>query len=163
VTVLAAHGFALTVPRGWDARIRLPVAQSVAAPPSMRTEEVVPMGGTTNPILHATTMMLPAIVGDYGGGAVERLGPHDAFVAIVGFDVEAAKTALFARRGIPTLREANFRPATQQRVLAGASGTQSFFQAANRPYCLYVVVGRHALRRSVIPRCNELLRGLRFT
>lgn len=163
MTVLAAHGFELTVPAGWDARIRRPVAQGVAAPPSMRTDDVVPMGGTTNPILHATTMMLPAVVGDYGGGAVERLGPHDAFVAVVGFDVEASETALFARHGLPVLRDANFRPATQQRMLAGASGTQFFFQAANRPYCLYVVVGRHALRRSVIPRCNELLRDLRFT
>lgn len=163
IASISAHGITLRLPPGWDATISLPAAATIDAPPSMRTSDVVPIGGTTNPMLHAATISMGPLVADYGGGVVERLGRGDAFVALVGFDPAAAATALFRRTGVPKLTERAFRPEVQQRVLPNASGAQVFFQAAGRPFCLYVVVGNHALRRGTIARVNELLGGLAIT
>lgn len=160
MATISAHGLTLRLRPGWDVRIRLPQPGAVLAPPSMRTYEDVPIGGTVNPVLHAATIPLGLNVADYGGGLVERLGSSDAFVGVIGFDPEAVSTALFGRHGVPRLRDSMFRNETQQRVIPGASGSQVFFQAAGRPYCLYVVVGNHALRRRTIGRVNDLLAGL---
>ena len=160
---ISAHGITLRLRPGWDANIRLPSAAAIDAPPSLRTDQVIPIGGTTNAMLHAATVPLGVVVADYGGGVVERLGRTDAFVAVVGFDPEAASTELFRRTGVPRLTDRSFRPEVQQRVLPNASGAQVFFQVAGRPFCLYVVVGNHALRHRTVARVNQLLGGLTIT
>lgn len=158
--VISAHGIALRFLPGWDATIQLAAPSSIDAPPSLRTDEVVPVGGTTNAVLHAATVPLGMVVADYGGGVVERLGRSDAFVAVVGFDPGASSTELFRRSGVPRLTDRSFRPEVQQRVLPNASGAQAFFQVAGRPFCLYAVVGNHALRHRTVARINQLLDGL---
>jgi hypothetical protein len=37
------------------------------------------------------------------------------------------------------------------------SGTQWFFTESGRPFTLYVVLGNHGLRNSLVPRVNSLL------
>jgi hypothetical protein len=144
---LEAHGLAVTPPPGWDARIyRRPV------------------GGVerTYPVLHAATFRLPPNRGDYGDGAVQLMGPDDAFVALVEFGPEAAETALFAARGFPPSFQADDVSRTALQVsLAGHAGVQRWFSTGGRPWCLYGVIGSWDDRRRLVGRVNELVAGIR--
>ena len=145
---LAHHGLEAQLPRGWDGRIfRRPVEEP---------------GGTSNPILHAATVPLPADRGDFGSGAVDLLGTDDAFVALVGYDPEAADTPLFRRQGLPRpLPAAAFSPRKLQRAIRGQAGAQFFFTEGGRAWCLYVVLGSDANRAALLGRVRPLLDGLR--
>jgi hypothetical protein len=54
----------------------------------------------------------------------------------------------------------SFQPYVLRRGLGGQSGTQWFFTEAGRPFTLYVVLGSHARRSSLVPRVNSLLANL---
>jgi hypothetical protein len=87
-----------------------------------------------------------------------------AFIAVVDFGVEAADTPLFAPRGIPRpLTTDRFDPLTLQRTIPGQSGSQQFFTAAGRGFCLYVVLGAHLLRPRLVALVNQTLRTLRIS
>jgi hypothetical protein len=143
--VVSAHGIAVTPPPAWDARIyRRP------AEPQERTF----------PILHAANFPLPHGRGDFGSGAVERMGPKHVLVVLFEYEPEAASTALFARRGIPRPHPDDFSPRALQRTLAGQSGCQYFFSHRGRAFCLYVVLGSHSRRRKLVAEANRLIAGL---
>jgi hypothetical protein len=59
-----------------------------------------------------------------------------------------------------SLTAGNFKSTVLRRGLSGQSGTQWFFTEAGRPFTLYVVLGSHSLRGSLVPRVNQLLRSL---
>jgi hypothetical protein len=139
---VAAYGLTVEVPGGWDVRIsRRPAVD----------------GGTVHPVLHAATFPLPLQRGDFGGGAVELMRGDDVLVVLFEYDREAAATALFARRGTPPLRPAEFSPRQLQRVLPKQSGVQHFFTERGRSFCRYVVLGDHSRRVTLCAAANRLL------
>lgn len=129
---LAAHGIAVDLPEGWEGAI------TTAAPDDPGKAAADPL-----PVLHLATTALPPERGDFGSGAVERLGPDDAFVALLEYGPECAGTALFARQGMPRrLRASWFNRRALQRTIDGQAGLQRFFTHGDRAFCLYVVLGR---------------------
>jgi hypothetical protein len=157
--VLAAHGLAVTLPAGWDGSIRRPAGDA----PTTAEADVGPLG-TTNPVLQAASFPLPAVRGDYGGGAVELMGPTDVFLALVEFDREAAATPLFATVGLRRpLTARSFDRATMHRPLPGHSGHQQFFRTpGGRAFSLYVAIGSHRLRGSSAARADRVLATVRI-
>jgi hypothetical protein len=146
VASLTAHGIAAALPVGFEGRIFVR--------PVVGDEE-------TYPVAHFATFALPADVGDFGSGAVTQMGAADIFVALFEYGPASVGTRLFARQGLPrSLVAANFRTTILRRGISGQSGTQWFFTEAGRPFTLYVVLGSHTLRASLVPRVNELLRSV---
>ena len=142
---IAAHGLALDVPPGWDARIRK-LRQS--------TEQF-----RAHPVLHAADFGLPEERGDFGSGAVEVMLPTHAFVALVEYHPESAATALFSSNVGMTrqLSPDDFSPRQLQRTIRGQAGAQTFFVDGGRAFCLYVVLGSMADRHRAVPRVNAVL------
>jgi hypothetical protein len=148
---MAAVRFAqleLDLPVGWEAR------------GFSRVEDGE--GERTYSVLHVANFALPAQVADYGGGAVERMGPSHVFIALLEFGPESAGTPLFEPTRVPVLERGSFDPGVLHRGLQGQSATQHFFTVKGRPYCLYAVLGDHLLRFRAAPAVNEVLRNLRF-
>jgi hypothetical protein len=151
--VLKAHGLSVTVPVGWDGSITRPEGD-----PSTTDSDDVGRLGTANPVLHVASFALPRVRGDYGGGAVEHMGPTDVFIALVEFDPQAGETPLFSDTSINRpISEGMFSRATMHRPLPGASGHQQFFHTDGRAFGLYVALGAHRLRRTSVPRADRVL------
>ena len=143
---IEAHRIRATVPPGWDARI---------ARRSAKGEPV-----EERPVAHFCTRALPERRGDFGSGAVERLGPDDVLVCLIEYDAASAGSPVFARDGIPRFRSADFSPDSMQRSIPGLCGAQAFFVEAGRPFCAYVVLGSYRGRSQLVPRVNDLLAGV---
>jgi hypothetical protein len=140
---LAGQGIEVYLPDGWEGRIfrRPPVG-----------------GGQTYPVTHFATFPLPADVADFGGGVPASMRPTDIFAVLFEYGQESLGTSLFARTGMPRrLEPSAFHPYTLRRGVGGQSGTQWFFTEQRRPFTLYVVLGSHALRATLVPRVNLLL------
>jgi hypothetical protein len=143
---ITAHGIEAGLPDGFEGRI---FVRAVVG-----DEE-------TFPVAHFATFPLPPDVGDFGSGAVTQMGTTDIFVALFEYGPVSLGTRLFARQGMPrSLTPGNFKTTVLRRGLSGQSGTQWFFTEGGRPFTLYVVLGSHSLRTSLVPRVNELLRSL---
>jgi hypothetical protein len=146
MATLQAHGITAGLPGGFEGRIfrHQPVAPEVACA-----------------VAHFATFALPTDVGDFGGGAVNLMGPDDIFVALFEYGSDSLGTKLFAHRGMPRqLTTAHFLPYVLRRGLVGQSGSQWFFTESDRPFTLYVVLGSHARRSDLVPRVNGLLSGV---
>ena len=140
---LQAHGIELELPAGYEGRI-------------FRRPEAA--GAVSRPVLHVATFPLPAVVADFGAGAVTLMGPSDVFVVLFEYGPESLGTRLFARRGMPrALGPQDFRPFTLRRGIVGQSGTQWFFTEVDRPFTLYAALGRHADRARLAGRVNAVL------
>lgn len=144
MSVVSAYGLSFDVPPGWDAR----VYRRPAAPQE-----------STHPVLHAGNFALPGERGDYGSGAVERMGDGNVFLALLEFHPSASDSALFSRSGRPSSLDPNaFSPGSLQRSLPGQGGTQAFFSDNGRAFCLYVVLGSWAQRGRLVPLASDALR-----
>ncbi|MCW2598870.1 MAG: hypothetical protein JWM02_699 [Frankiales bacterium] len=137
-------GFDITVPPGWH----------VAG----RNRDNVP--GTL--LVHAATVPLPRIRGDFGSGVLPTLDPDDVFVCLFEYDREAVGTALFQSKGVPRPRPSEFDPSAMQWVRPGMSGGQWFFNTSGRAWCLFAVLGSHARRQPGALKVGALLRGVRI-
>ncbi len=142
---IRGHGMALEAPAGWEVRI------------GRRTGDDREPAARSRPVLHAATVALPEVRGDFGGNVTGQLGQHDVFVSLFEYEPEAVRTPLFASRGRPKLRADDFSPAGLQRSIAGQSGRQYFFQESGRAFCLYVVLGSHARRASLLSEVRTVL------
>lgn len=152
---LQQDGLEIDLPPGWEGRI----FTRAVGPVNRRAP-----GEQFRPVLHAGNFALPASPGDFGGGAVELMAGGDVFLAVIDYGPEAAGTPLFAASAVPRrLTPDDFSPATLQRTLPGQSGTQRFFTAAGRGFCLYVVLSAHVLRSRLVPVVNTRLRTLRIS
>ena len=146
MATIDAYGIAASLPGGFEARIFVR--------PSSGNE-------IARPVAQFATFAMPAAVGDFGGGAVTLMGPDDIFCTLFEYGPEALGTPLFRRSGMPrSLGPADFLPYVLRRGLGGQSGTQWFFTESDRPFTLYVVLGSHARRATLVPRVNLLLEGL---
>jgi hypothetical protein len=146
MATIGAYGIEVRLPGGFEGRIFVRPSTG---------EEVA------RPIAQFATFALPAQVGDFGAGAVTLMGPDDIFSTLFEYGPEALGTPLFERQGMPrSLAPSDFLPYVLRRGLGGQSGTQWFFTEAGRPFTLYVVLGSHALRTTLVPRVNALLANL---
>jgi len=154
---LAGHGLAVALPARWEGRLyRRTVGQPGTALRAQPTATGWP-GELSHPVLHLANFALPASRGDYGTGAVERMGPDNLFVALLEFGPDCLGTALYSPRGLPRLTPGQFNPNGMQRRVAGQAGFQHFFTAGNRPFCLYVVIGSHRQAVRLAQQANEVL------
>ena len=155
---LSGHGLSVGLLPQWEARIyrRTVGAQPAATQPYGRAAQPYGTGWPgeiTSPIMHLANFPLPAVRGDYGTGAVERMGAQHIFLALLEFGPDCLGTALYAPVGLPRLTPGQFDPNGLQRRVAGQAGCQHFFTEANRPFCLYVVIGSH---RQAVPLTNQV-------
>lgn len=154
---IAAHGLALAAPPGWDARIRRH-HQPVETPPAGAQVHV-------HPVLHATNFALPEERGDFGSGVVEAMRPGHAFIALLEYHPDNARTALFSSTmGMPRqIDVGDFSPHQLQRTIRGQGGAQFFFVEGGRAFCLYIVLGSMANRAQAVPRLNATLSAMEIT
>ncbi len=148
---LDAHGLSVPLLAGWDIRILQRKEPAVMWDGMNPT----PTGGWVYPMIHAATIPMPPLGGDYGSHVVPLLGPSDIFMAMVEFAPEEAGTALFTP-GMPVLRGAQFNRDAMQRVMPGMSGAQQFFTIQGRAFSLLCVVGSH-LRRNRLAATAQTL------
>lgn len=149
MSVLSSEGITVTLPFGWEGAIG--------------QQSILEDGSVRNAIAHFATFPLPARRGDFGGGAVDLMGPGDAFVALFDYGRASAGTALFAADGPPaTIDAGHFDRSVLQKPLPLQSAVQRFFTAGGRAMCLYVVVGSHIDRAEVLPAINSFLASLRI-
>ncbi len=150
---LEGHGFRAELPARWEGAIAVPDAGRRTLDRGVRP--------ATPPAVHLASFPLPAVRGDYGSGAVERMADDDAFVAVVEYGAADAGTALFAAGPLPRrLQRGAFSPRALQRGLPGQAGLQVFCTEAGRPLCLYVVLGGARRADAVVAEVNAVLAGL---
>ncbi|WP_328295431.1 hypothetical protein OG218_22450 [Kineococcus sp. NBC_00420] len=147
---LDAHGISVEAPQGWEVRI------------TRRSTEGHDPQSHRRPVLHAATVPLPAVRGDFGGGVTGTLGEQDLFVSLFEHDPAASTTALFADTGFPLPELADFAPNRLQRSIPGQAGGQWFFHVGGRAFCLYVVLGSFARRAELFNRLTPLLRSVQL-
>jgi len=156
---IQAHGLRVDPPRGWDGEIYRRTPE--APPPSLAGRSVA--AETTTPILHLANFALPAVRGDYGGGAVERMGRGGIFISLLEHPPAEGASALFSVEGVPwPLAADDFSPDTMQRTIAGQAGHQSFFTHQGRAFCLYVVLGSYRSRALLVREVNAALAAVAF-
>lgn len=148
MTVVSGEGIEVTLPNGWEGVIG--------------SSAQLADGAQRNLVAHFASFPLPAQRGDYGGGAVELMGPQDALVVLFEFGPEAAGSTLFAAEGVPTVNASDFDRTVLQRSISGQSGVQRFFTTVGRAFCLYVVAGSHVDRAEVVPAVSALIGSLRI-
>lgn len=154
---IQAHGLAIDLLAGWDARIRRLAAAATTAVNSV-TSLI-----TVHPVLHAADFALPEKRGDFGSGVVDIMRPTSTFIALVEYHPDNTATALFANAGPPRSISADaFSPHQLQRTIRGQAGVQRFFSAEQRAFCLYVVIGSMANRAQLVPKVNAALAGIRI-
>lgn len=163
-TELAGHGVAVLLPRQWEGRIyqrAVPAAPAASPATASHAAAAGPAyphptgwpGERTHPVMHLANFALPASRGDYGTGAVERMGAAHIFIALLEFGSDCLGTALYEPRGLPRVSAGQFNPNGMQRRVAGQAGFQHFFTERNRPFCLYVVLGSH---RQAVPLTEQV-------
>ncbi len=144
---LEAHGLRIELPRGWSGR-------------SFKR----PAGGAT---LHAGDFQLPFDDGEFGDRSTEVMPAGASFLALTEYQPGAGLEpgqGLFASHRIPTVLDPTaFSPRGLAHPRPGQAGTQHFFTAAGRPFCLYVVVsGPRAERRRQLAVLGHVLRSVRI-
>ena len=146
---VTAPGIRLDLPPGWEAEIDH--GAGVTEPG---------MEPVTTPRVHIANFALPAVRGDFGSGAVEQMIDGDVLVCLLEESSAAVGSRLHEHAGVPRVAADDFSPNAMQRPLKGQSGTQVFFSTEGRAFVLYVVLGSHASRRSLVDPINQVLAGI---
>lgn len=153
---LTAEGVSVSLPTGWEGEVynRAPVADGRSLSGPTGDAEVA------RNVVHLANFALPAERGDFGSGAVEIMNTANLLVILFEHGPESVDTPLFARSGVPVLTPDEFHPQQMQRTLTGQSGRQIFFNVSGRAFCLYVVLGSHRARHTLVPQVNAVLASL---
>lgn len=153
---LAAHGLAAALPTGWEG--------TISAEPQALVEAQTLAGAaratapTTTPVAQFATFPLPAGRDDFGGAAVEAMGPGDVFIALLEYGAEEVSAALFSDVGLPRrLDPRAFSPRMLHRRIPGHAGLQRFFHDTGRAFCLYVVLGNADDAHRLVRRAEQVL------
>lgn len=167
---LSGSGVRVDLPQGWDGRIYRRVNEAPPSPFPPPAHPVPPPAGHSaapepqadgNRALHAANFPLPADPGDFGSGAIERMGAGDILVVLLEYNPDSANTALFANRGLPVpLRADEFSPNAMPKAVPGLAGGQWFFSVAGRAFCLFVVLGSHAERARLAPVASAVVQTI---
>ena len=157
---ISAHGITADPPAGWDAVIyRRPAQPHGRVGQALHAAPETPL-----PILHLANFALPPERGDYGGDIMARMRPGAVFVSILEHDPADADTPLFAGRAATwPLGPDDLNPNALPRRFDGGAGHQSFFVAAGRPYCLFVVIAGYPQRVRLAALANEALATVSFS
>lgn len=153
---ISDQGVNIDLPPGWEAEfIRRPV-------------DVAPLGTNileeTFTIVHIANWPMPTERGDFGSGAVEVMRGGDVLIVLAEYGAENLETALFRHEGTPwPLDPAAFDQNRLQRPLPGQGGIQQFFTVANRPFCLFVVLGSLGDAQRLVPLVNTVLETVAIT
>ena len=164
---IAGHGFSVQLPTAWEGRIYRRDAPSIAFSPKNRAAGSTGtaatqapngwLGEQTRAVVHLGNFALPAVRGDYGSGAVEKMTAENTFIALLEFGPECLGTALYGSVGLPRVSPDRFDPNGLQRRLPGQAGCQYFFTEQSRPICLYVVLGSHQQAARLSAQVNRVL------
>ena len=144
--IIEAHGLAVELPRGWSGRV-------FAAPGGVAT-------------LHAGSFQLALDDGEFGDASTGSMPEVAAFLALTEYvagDGLKPGAGLFAPRRIALpLDPTSFGERRLAHRRPGQVGTQHFFTASGRPFCMYAVIAgpRHA-RRGQLLALDRVLRSLR--
>ena len=157
---LAAHGISIDLPERWEGRLYLRAAPGTGDPGVHFAAYGAP-DERANPVLHLANFALPAGRGDFGTGAVEKMGGQHAFCSLVEFGEAEVGTALYSARGFPRLTVRDFAPNQLQRRLPGQLGCQRFFTEQARAFCLYVVLGSQTHAVSLVQEVHAALARLK--
>jgi len=139
---IEGHGISAEIPPGWDAEIY-----------------VRPDGDAALPILHLGTFSLPAGRGDFGGGAVERMGSRDIFISFSEYGAESVGTPLFSSTALTPIPPDSFDTQALQRPIPPQCGWQRFATISGRAFCLYIVLGHHRLRSRLAAEAERVVEG----
>jgi hypothetical protein len=153
---IAAHGLAAVLPPGWEGSIAAEPQETVTA--QVRRFAAGAASPEVFPVAHFATFALPADRSDFGGSAVELMGPSDVFVSLLEYASEEAGSALFASRGLPRRLDPRwFSARTLQRTRRGQAGFQHFFHEGGRAFCLYIVLGGVHDAVTLVRRAEQVL------
>ncbi len=144
---LTRSGVEIDLPDGWDGRIYRREAEE---------------GAVTRRAMHAANFALPPNLGDYAVRAIEGMEAADTLVVLLEFDPDSAGQGLFKNEGLPTeMGPDDFSPTAMPRAVPGRTAAQWFFSLGGRAFCLYVVLGSHLERASLLPLANRVVRTIR--
>jgi hypothetical protein len=145
MTELRGHGLALTVRRGWEARIWLPDA---------------PPPAENRPVVRLANFAMPASKNTYAEDIADDLRPGTVVASLAEFAPRLADRGLYAPQGIPAFGLEDLDPRAVQRRLAGRSGLQRFFSVRGRAFSLYVIARDGAGLREAVRELHTQLHGL---
>jgi hypothetical protein len=157
VTAIEGYGLHVELPRAWEGRLyrRAGPLRHAGHPEAYGHPDA-----SVNPVLHLANFPLPPSRGDFGTGAVERMGPAHVFMSLLEYDREEAGRPLFSAVGVPRLRLDDFAPSALQRRLPGQLGCQRFFTESGRPMCLYAVLGSRREAQELVAAAGTVIAGL---
>jgi len=141
VVELSGYGITVDLPLRWEGRIY------------KRPEG--------DPTVHAGNFPLPVEDGDFGSRALAAMGSDGAFLVATEYERTLARQGLFsalAPAPLPATSELN--PWALLRVRRGQFGIQRFMTIADRPFCVYVVVGSVPSPSALLADVNAVLRTL---
>ena len=158
-------GVTVEVPDGWDGRVR------------SRAHTDLPLGGPLSPealsyrrerlvTAHAANFSLPGADGSFGTSATSAMPRRGIFLSLVEYQAGSGLepgVGLYEPLGLPTLTVSELRADSLLRALPGQAGAQRFFTAANRPFCLYVVVGDGTAGAALVPTINRLIAAIEIS
>jgi hypothetical protein len=147
---LRAHGLAVSVHRGWEGRIWVPVE---------------PAPAENHPVVRLGNFPLPTTKDTYAEDVVEDLRPGQVLASLVEFSPRLANRGLYAHVGLPRFGPDDLEPRALQRQLPGRAGLQRFFSMRGRAFSLYVIAREgpglargfdelHAQLRSLVVRAR---------
>jgi hypothetical protein len=146
MTELRAHGLALTVHRGWEARIWMPQE---------------PPPAENHPVARLVNFALPQTKDTYAEDAAADLRPGQVLASMAAFSPRLADRGLYAPRGVPRFAREDLDPRALQRHLPGRLGLQRFFSVRGRAFSLYVIArdgdGLEASIRELIAQLRTLV------
>ena len=157
MSAIVGHGLRVDLPATWEGRL---LRRAGRPGPGDHPAAYGDAEESVNPVLHLGNFPLPPGRGDFGTGAVERMGSRHVFVALVEFDRVEADRPLFADHGVPRPVVADFGPRSLQRHIPGQLGCQRFFTENGRPFCLYVVLGSRRHAEGLVAQAATVLAGL---
>ncbi len=145
--ILSAHGIEIALPHGWSGRLFS--RQHGAA------------------TLHVGNYALALSDGEFGDRSTEAMRPGATFLALTEYRAGAGLRpghGLFAASRIPrSFDPSQFSVRGLAHPRPGQVGSQHFFTAAERPFCLYVVLaGARTMRRRQLAHVAHVLKTLRI-
>jgi hypothetical protein len=144
--MLEAHGLRIELPARWTGRVF--------------------RRGGGNATLHAGDFPLTLNDGEFGDASTARMPSGATFVVVTeyvpGAGLEPGRGLFAPKRIHLPLEPRSFSATRLAHPRHGQAGTQQFFTARGRPFCLYAVVaGPASHRRRQLPVLDRVLRSLR--
>lgn len=124
MTELRAHGIAVALHRGWEARVWVPD---------------LPPPAENHPVVRLANFALPSSRNTYAEDVADALRPGQVVASLAEFSPALADRGLYAPQGVRRVHVGDLDPRAVQRQGHGRAGVQRFFSANGRAFSLYVV------------------------